>query len=254
MSEQKESSVLFSLKELMNLEEDRIKQEEDTRAAQAAAAERARLEAERQARDAEEARIRAEEERRRQEDQRSREEAARHEAIRQGEVERARVDAEQRARLEAMQQQQKHEAQLASIKQDVSKKKLRNLLIGGAAVVVVGLSVGGFLVKKNFDEAAQREAAAQANARLAQEEKAKLEAQIKESDAKQATLNQALASAKDEATRLALQKQLEDEQEKSKALKTAGPGRASGGPAKGSSGGDKPACKCTPGDPLCSCL
>ena len=62
MSEQKESSVLFSLKELMNLEEDRIRSEEADRAAQAAAAEQARLEAERTAREAEEARIRAEEE------------------------------------------------------------------------------------------------------------------------------------------------------------------------------------------------
>ena len=34
MSEQKESSVLFSLKELMNLEEDRIKTEEADKAAQ----------------------------------------------------------------------------------------------------------------------------------------------------------------------------------------------------------------------------
>ena len=31
MAEQKESSVLFSLKELMSLEEDRIRQEEDER-------------------------------------------------------------------------------------------------------------------------------------------------------------------------------------------------------------------------------
>ena len=49
MSEQKESSVLFSLKELMNLEEDRIKQEEETKRAQAEAAERSRLDAERRA-------------------------------------------------------------------------------------------------------------------------------------------------------------------------------------------------------------
>ena len=101
MSEQKESSVLFSLKELMNLEEDRIKTEEADRAAQAAAAERARQDAERQAREAEQARIRAEEERRRAEEQRSREEAARLEAIRVAEIEKARVEAEQRARLEA---------------------------------------------------------------------------------------------------------------------------------------------------------
>ena len=39
MAEQKESSVLFSLKELMSLEEDRIRTEEAERTAQAQAAE-----------------------------------------------------------------------------------------------------------------------------------------------------------------------------------------------------------------------
>jgi colicin import membrane protein len=252
MSEQKESSVLFSLKELMNLEEDRIKQEEDTRAAHAAAAEQARLLAEKQARDAEEARIRAEEERRRMEEGRAREENARLEALRQGEVERARVDAEGRARMEAMAAQQQHERSLAAINQDKSKKNLRNIIIAGVAIVVIGGATGIFFVKKNLDEAGARETAAKQQAELAQQEKAKLEAQIKESDAKQNTLNAQLASAKDEATRLALQKQLEEEQEKGKALKRGG----GGGPRPAGGGAYKPkaACNCTPGDPLCSCL
>ena len=43
MSEQKESSVLFSLKELMNLEEDRIKTEETSKAEAARMAEQQRL-------------------------------------------------------------------------------------------------------------------------------------------------------------------------------------------------------------------
>src|SRR5688572_30619093 len=118
MSEQKESSVLFSLKELMNLEEDRIRSEEADKAAAAAAAEKARVEAERAARMAEEQRIQAEQERRRLDDQRSREEAARLEAIRVGELEKARVEAEQRARLEAMAAQQHHERSLAAIHGD----------------------------------------------------------------------------------------------------------------------------------------
>ena len=85
MAEQKESSVLFSLKELMNLEENRIKEEEAEKAA------RARAEAERKAREdaerraAEERRLREEEEARRGEEQRKREELARVEAIRLGE-------------------------------------------------------------------------------------------------------------------------------------------------------------------------
>jgi colicin import membrane protein len=251
MSEQKESSVLFSLKELMNLEEDRIKQEEDTRAAQAAAAERARVEAERQAREAEEARIRAEEERRRHDEGRAREEAARLEAIRHAEIERARVDAEGRARMEAMAAQQQHERNLAAINQDKSKKTLRNALIAGGAVVFIGVALGGYFIKKNADERDAHDAAVAAQLKQAQEEKAKLDAQIKESDAKQSALNAQLASAKDEATRLALQKQLDEEQEKSKALKRGGGGARTGGGS-----GDKPkaACNCTPGDPLCSCL
>src|SRR4029078_9334982 len=139
MSEQKESSVLFSLKELMTLEEDRIRTEEADRAAQAAAAEKARGEAERAAREAEEARIRSEEERRRFEEQRSREEAAKLEAIRVGEVEKARVEAEQRARLEAMAAQQQHERSLAAIQQDEGKQKLRKMLMyGGIAVFLLG--------------------------------------------------------------------------------------------------------------------
>src|SRR5262249_8905863 len=128
MSEQKESSVLFSLKELMSLEEDRIRSEEADRAAAAAAAERARVEAEQRAREAEEARIRAEEERRRSEEQRMREEAARLDAIKHGEIEEARVEAEQRARLDAMSAQQHHERHLAAIQGDEQKHKLRKIL------------------------------------------------------------------------------------------------------------------------------
>ena len=57
MAEQKESSVLFSLKELMNLEEDRIRQEESARKAKQEAELQARLDAERRQREEEEARL-----------------------------------------------------------------------------------------------------------------------------------------------------------------------------------------------------
>lgn len=249
MSEQKESSVLFSLKELMSLEEDRIKSEEADKAAAAAAAEKARADAERAARDAEEARIRAEEERRRLEEQRSREEAARLEAIRHAEVEKARVEAEQRARLEAMAAQQQHERSLEQIKGDESKKKLRKTLIAIAiAVPVLGGGVG-FLVYSDYQKRQQEIAAKDAQARLLEENNRKLEAQMKEQQAKVDGLLAQLSSAKDEATRLALQKQLDEEREKQKKLTSGGGGR----PAAGG-GAAKPACNCTPGDPLCSCL
>ena len=93
MAEQKESSVLFSLKELMNLEENRIKEEEAEKDRRARHEAETRASAERAARDAEERRLREEEERRRSEEQRQREEAARLEAIRHGEIEKARAEA-----------------------------------------------------------------------------------------------------------------------------------------------------------------
>ncbi len=52
MAEQKESSVLFSLKELMSLEEDRIQAEENERNERARAEDAARSAAERAQRDA----------------------------------------------------------------------------------------------------------------------------------------------------------------------------------------------------------
>ncbi len=254
MSEQKESSVLFSLKELMNLEEDRIKSEEAQKAAAAAAAEKARVEAERAARDAEEHRIRTEEERRRNEERRSREETARLEAIRQAEIEKARVEAEQKARLEAMAAQQHHERSLAALQQDERKKKLRKLLIGGAIASVL---VIGIVTVVAVDSAQKNEARIQAEAARARElEEAnkRLEAQFKESEGKMAGLRDQLATAKDEATRLALQKQLEAEQQKQEQLRRGGGGRPAAGGAPASGGGTKAPCNCAPGDPLCSCL
>src|SRR5512138_3672464 len=95
--EQKESSVLFSLQELFNLEQDRIKQEDDEKKRRAEMEARAREEAERRARAEEQARVMAEEERRRLEESRQREESARLDALRQAEIERARVEAERLA-------------------------------------------------------------------------------------------------------------------------------------------------------------
>lgn len=250
MSEQKESSVLFSLKELMNLEEDRIRSEEAEKASAAAAAERARLDAERTAREAEEQRIRAEEERRRMEEQRSREEQARLEAIRVAEIEKARVEAEQRARLEAMAAQQHHERSLAAIHGDESKKSLRKILIAVAVVVpLIGIGAGVLIyqnVQENKEIAARQEAEKQAL--LA--EKEKLERQRKEQDDKVNGLLSQLESAKDQATKDALQKQLDEERVKAENLrKNVGGG---GGPRP--VGGGAPKAKCTPGDPLCSDL
>jgi len=252
MSEQKESSVLFSLKELMNLEEDRIKTEETSKADAVRAAEQARLDAERSARETEEARIRAEDEKRRLEESRQREETARLGGIREAEVEKARVEAERQAQLTAMAAQQQHERQLEAVRNDAGKKKLRNLLIGlVVAVTLIGSGVG-FMVYRSDQNAKALIAAQKLDAERLAEERAKLEAKLKDSDSRVNGLQGQLENEKDEAKRRELQKQLADAEREKASI-----GRQVGGvPAKPGtdSGGAKKPCNCNPSDPLCDCL
>lgn len=249
MAEQKESSVLFSLKELMNLEEDRIRQEEDAKRKAEEEAARVRAEADRRAREEEEARLRAIDDKRRAEEQRTREEAARLEAIRHAEVEKARLDAENQARLQQMQRQQEHERQLAMVTQDKSKKRL--VLI---AVSIGVLALGGLIgaavfisgqLKKSQDLQAQLTA---------------LQAQNDENNRKMTELNGKLASATTPEERADLERQLDDAKKKQAELQeqtqSVKSGHSTGAYHPAAGGGathpNLPKCHCTQGDPLCS--
>lgn len=243
MSEDQESSVLFSLKELMTIEEDRIRTEEDERRHAAEEAERARQEAERIAREQELARIAAEEQRRREEEQRSREESVRLAAIQAGELEKARADAENRARLEAMTAQQEHERQLVLLKEDKGKKKLRNGLIIGGVVVVLGASTASFLWYRSYQETQARMMADAAEKQRLEEERQKLEREKKETEEKIAKLLDDLKKANSEADRAKIQAEIDAERAKQA-------GRVGGGTLPGKTDAPKP--KCKPGDPLCS--
>ncbi len=254
MSEQKESSVLFSLKELMSLEEDRIRGEEADKAAKVHAEEEARRAAERAARDAEEARIRAEEERRRAEEQRAREEAARLEAIRQAEVEKARLEAEGQSRIAAMAAQQQHERQLAAINTDKKNTRFRNILIGTvAAVLAIGTTAGVLIHNKN--QATEREIAAK-NKEIAEAkaEVEKLEAQRRELEKKEKDLTAAIQTEKDESKKKLLQAELD----RVKADQTETDSKINKGGGRLPTGDKPPAakavCTCKSTDPLCDCL
>jgi colicin import membrane protein len=252
MAEQKESSVLFSLKELMNLEEDRIKQEDDDKKRRAEAEVQARVDAERRARDQEAARLQAEEDRRRDEEQRKKEEAARLDAIRHGEIERARVEAEQRARMEAMTKQQEHERHLTSLQHDEHKKKLQRMVtfsIGGAAILLIGFL--GIYFGKIKPENDAKEAATRAALMQQAEESRKLQAQLSEQTAKVNDLLQQVAAAQDDKTRAELKAKLAEAQ---KAQQNIARAAAGGGAAKSDSPTPKKPCNCQAGDPLCSCL
>jgi colicin import membrane protein len=254
MAEQKESSVLFSLKELMSLEENRIKEEEQERdrRARADAERRAREEADRRA--AEEARLRAEEEARRVEEQRKREEATRLEAIRHGEIEKAKAEAEHQARMQQLAAQQAHEQQLAALNQDSSKKRLKLIVGVVTAVLVIGIVGGALAWKKADDQRRMTEAAHLAQQQQAEAQLKQLKADFEDAQKKQEDLQNALANAKDEATRKTLEAQLAQakaDTEKKQQATT----RGTGGGSRPS--GDKPrhsSSNCAPGDPMCGDL
>lgn len=253
MAEQKESSVLFSLKELMSLEEDRIRQEEDKRQREVRAQEDARLEAERRAREAEESRIRAEEERRRMEEQRSREETARLDAMKHAEVERARLDAENAARMEAMKHQQDHERQLEAIREGQGKKKAIYGVFGIAGVLVLAIVLGGLYLKSSNEKAAQEKARQSQELGERDRQIASIKAELDKKNEAVSDLEKAVSSAKTNEERSAKQALLEkarrEQQDTAKQLRggpVAQPGQPTTRPSK--------PCNCPPGDPLCTCL
>ena len=246
MAEQKESSVLFSLKELMSLEEDRIRQEEmDKRRAEEAAVQ-ARLEQERRAREAEEARMRQVEDERRGNEQRQREEAARLEAIRHAEIEKARLEAENAARMEQLRRQQEHDIHLATLTQDKSKKKLLYIAVGSGVFLLLSIIIGGFAIKSSLDR-----------------QKA-LEAQLTSLNSESEDLKKKLSGATTPEEKAALEQQIAEKEAAIQNLHdhpNTAPTQAAARPAvrrpttnTTTTGGTKPACNCTPGDPLCSCL
>ncbi len=253
-----ESSVEFSLNQLMEIEADRARKEESARLAKADDEARAAAEAERVAREAEEGRIAAAEQQRRDEEVRKREEEARLAAIHAAEVEKARLDAENAARLEQMKASQHHEREKLAISQDEEKKQLKKLTAQiSLALVAVALLGGGVAFKIHNDKKAQEVRYAE-ELRQAQEQIASFQRKLSEQESVVAQKVAALAAAKDEVERASAQAALEKAQkaaaETRGAIEKISPknGGAKTGGAK--AGGAKATCNCQPGDPLCSCL
>jgi colicin import membrane protein len=145
-AERTESSVLFSLNELLTLEEKRLHDEEQARQGAIADARRKQEEAAARAREAEEARAREERERISEAARRAREEEARLAAFRAAEIERARIETERRAQLEALEAEQAHQRELARIAADAGARRLRRSIavVSGAAVLAVSAGLGAY--------------------------------------------------------------------------------------------------------------
>ncbi|MGZ3424301.1 MAG: hypothetical protein ACXVEF_05020 [Polyangiales bacterium] len=137
MAEQKESSVLFSLKELMSIEENRIREEDDAKKRKAEAEVQAKADAERRAREEEEARLRAEEERRRQDEMRRKMEEAQIEAAKAAEIEKRKLEDQHRLQMEALAKQQAHEKEIHVI-QSQKRKGIHPGIMAGIGVALLG--------------------------------------------------------------------------------------------------------------------
>jgi hypothetical protein len=157
MSDRRENSVLFSLRELRTIEEDRVHQEAETERARIEAERRAREEEIRRAKEAEEAKVRAAEEKVRRE-QEERERAQREDDLRLKESER-------RAQIEAAAKLEQHRIEAEARARMDAKKFPVGKVVGGvvALVLISGITVG-VLIHNHSVELQQREAELQAKA------------------------------------------------------------------------------------------
>lgn len=129
----KQSSILFTLQSLKDLEHERAAERSgpDQLLAQV---ERARI---------------ARERRRQQEAEREREEQARIEAMKQAEVARALADADARARLELLARQQQHRQRMAAIEAEARTRRQRAIGWLGSVLglAVIAGTLGAYLLK-----------------------------------------------------------------------------------------------------------
>ena len=238
MAERRENSVLFSLNELRNIEQDRVRTEEETERQRIEAERRAREEEIRRAKEAEEAKRRAEEERVRR-DQDEKERVVRENELRLKESERraqieaaakleqARIEAEARARIEG------------------KKFPTTQVVLGVVGLVVVAGALMGYLVYNHNQELARTQAEM---SRQAQEERQKLMA---EEAVRQKQLEKQLADLQgqlDKATNDAERAQIRAKMAVASASK-ARPSSRSSEPKEPKSKSSKPAIKDT-NDPL----
>jgi colicin import membrane protein len=228
MAERRENSVLFSLNELRNIEQDRVRGEEEAERARIEAERRAREDEIRRAKEAEEAKRRAEEDRIRQAHE-EKERVAREHDLRLKEAERrAQIDAA--ARLE----QARIEAE-ARARIEGKKFPTTQVVAGVVALVVLAGSIMGYLVYNHNQELAR--ANAEAQQRLDSERKKLLAEEQQRQGALQKQIDE-MQSQLSKATNDAEKAQIRARIAAATAAKTKPVAQA-----RGKSSGDKPSSK-----------
>jgi colicin import membrane protein len=201
MAEKRENSVLFSLRELRQIEDDRVKTEEETAKARAEAERQAKVDADRRAREA------AERARREVEDAERARIDAEQNRIRE---EQLRVEeAERRARVEAQSklEEQRLRMEMEAKAIEASKKKPVGLIIAASSLFLVVAGLVVFLVlqsqktAKEQAEAAERERVLLAESEKLEKEIANILVNINTIDDENKTLLAGLDKAQTDADR-----------------------------------------------------
>ncbi len=188
-TERGQSSVLFSLKELMHIEERRVEEERRAAHAKIEALEHARREADARAVADEAERHRLDEERQRAERLVVAREQAHREALRLAAIEKARIEALGESRVVAMSLEQSHERELAALRNDLDKKRLRRNIVGVVATSVLLLgAVIGIYFGKVRPESLARQAELESEIRGQSAEADRLKRESRERDAQLAAL------------------------------------------------------------------
>jgi len=242
MRENRDNSLVFSLKALEELETKRVEEERATKERARAAEERQRARVERLAREAEVRRVEEEERRRLEAERARREEAARLEAEKLAAIERVRAEVEVRSRTELAQSQAVRDVELAKVHATAALGRYRFFLgLSILATIAVG-AIAGVLSKnlKDLNEEGIRTASALESARKDREEVEK-------------ALNGARREIGDLRERLRVHGTTADATGSPKDVPSKLPGKGgSKKPPKNSE--PAPAASCLEGDPLGGCL
>jgi hypothetical protein len=201
MAEKRENSVLFSLRELRQIEESRVQEEEHA----VRTAEQARIAAAQEAeRRRKEAKVRAER------DELLRIQQARESAEREGRLRVESAEAMERQRQQAALEQQRLQHEMELRRAEVAKKRPTWMVAVTIGAIVLTIGLGIFAVQRMIQASHDREAAAQAQrdkdeavrvAQEAQDRVDKLSKDMKDQDDRLNAADQALRTARTEEER-----------------------------------------------------
>jgi len=220
MADKKPNSVLFSLKELRRIEDDRVEQEETSKKQQEESERMAKEQAEREAVEAEERKVQEEQDRiRAEQDEKERQQ-------REGEL--RLQESERQARIQAEMELQRAREE-AAIKAKALEKKVPWVPIGIAIAVLVaaiaGLGYYSFQQKeqeKIMQAELAKKRAEHEKFRAEMDEKERLHQELEEKLAQQKRdLEDKLSAAKDDAEKDLLRKQLAEQRDKAASLRSS---------------------------------